>query len=72
MLSEIAGRGSFSAAAAALDYTPSAVSQQIALLEREAGVRLVDRGPRGASLTAAGRGKRPDSDATARDAPAGR
>jgi DNA-binding transcriptional LysR family regulator len=55
MLSEIAGRGSFSAAAAALDYTPSAVSQQIALLEREAGVRLVDRGPRGASLTAAGR-----------------
>ena len=43
MLSEIAGRGSFSAAAAALDYTPSAVSQQIALLEREAGMRLVDR-----------------------------
>lgn len=55
MLSEIATRGSFSAAAAALDYTPAAVSQQIALLEREAGIRLVDRGPRGAHLTDAGR-----------------
>jgi DNA-binding transcriptional LysR family regulator len=32
MLSEIGARGSFSAAASALDYTPSAVSQQIALL----------------------------------------
>ena len=49
MLSEIAGRGSFRAAALALDYSPSAVSQQIALLEREAGVRLVSRGPRGAA-----------------------
>ena len=55
MLSEIAGRGSFRAAAMALDYSPSAVSQQIALLEREAGVRLVQRGPRGAELTDAGR-----------------
>jgi DNA-binding transcriptional LysR family regulator len=55
MLSEIGARGSFSAAASALDYTPSAVSQQIALLEREAGVRLVERGPRGACLTDAGR-----------------
>ena len=54
MLSEIAGRGSFRAAALALDYSPSAVSQQIALLEREAGVRLVSRGPRGAELTDAG------------------
>jgi DNA-binding transcriptional LysR family regulator len=54
MLSEVAGRGSFRAAATALDYSPSAVSQQIALLEREAGVRLVRRGPRGAQLTDAG------------------
>jgi DNA-binding transcriptional LysR family regulator len=54
MLSEVGARGSLSAAASALDYTPSAVSQQIALLEREAGVRLVERGPRGASLTDAG------------------
>jgi DNA-binding transcriptional LysR family regulator len=55
MLSEVAARGSFRAAANALDYTPSAVSQQIALLEREAGLRLVSRGPRGAQLTDAGR-----------------
>jgi DNA-binding transcriptional LysR family regulator len=54
MLSEVAVRGSFRAAANALDYTPSAVSQQIALLEREAGMRLVSRGPRGARLTDAG------------------
>ena len=54
MLSEVASRGSFRAAAFALDYTPSAISQQIALLEREAGLRLVDRGPRGAELTDAG------------------
>jgi DNA-binding transcriptional LysR family regulator len=54
MLSEVAGRGSFRAAAIALDYTPSAISQQIALLERETGVRLVTRGPRGAELTDAG------------------
>jgi DNA-binding transcriptional LysR family regulator len=54
MLSEVATRGSFRAAATALDYSPSAVSQQIALLEREAGVRLVARGPRGAELTDAG------------------
>ncbi len=54
MLSEVAGRGSFRAVATALDYSPSAVSQQIALLEREAGVRLVSRGPRGAELTDAG------------------
>lgn len=54
MLSEVAGRGSFRAAALALDYSPSAVSQQIAQLEREAGIRLVSRGPRGAELTDAG------------------
>jgi DNA-binding transcriptional LysR family regulator len=54
MLTEVAGRGSFRAAAMALDYSPSAISQQIALLEREAGVRLVRRGPRGAQLTDAG------------------
>jgi DNA-binding transcriptional LysR family regulator len=54
MLSEVAARGSFRAAATALDYTPSAISQQIALLEREAGMRLVRRGPRGAELTDAG------------------
>ncbi len=55
VLREVAARGSFSAAAEALDYTQSAVSQQIAALEREAGTRLVDRSARGVSLTDAGR-----------------
>jgi len=43
----IAELGSFSAAAEALDYTQSAVSHQIANLERTLGLRLLDR-PRGA------------------------
>jgi DNA-binding transcriptional LysR family regulator len=55
VLREVARRRSLSAAAAALSYTPSAVSQQIAALEREVGAGLVDRGPRGALLTDAGR-----------------
>jgi DNA-binding transcriptional LysR family regulator len=54
ILKEVAYRGSFSAAAAALDYTQSAVSQQIAALEAEAGLALLERHPRGVSLTAAG------------------
>ena len=37
VLREVARRGSFSAAAQALAYSQSAVSQQIAALEREAG-----------------------------------
>src|SRR5262249_13929090 len=36
-------------------YTPSAVSQQLAALEREAGAALLDRSARAAELTAAGR-----------------
>src|SRR5215208_6585730 len=55
VLKEVAARGSFSAAADALAYTQSAVSQQIAALEREAGIRLVDRNARGVRLTDAGR-----------------
>lgn len=54
MLKEVAYRGSFSAAADALDYTQSAVSQQIAALEAEVGLALLERRPRGVSLTAAG------------------
>jgi DNA-binding transcriptional LysR family regulator len=53
-LREVAYRGSFSAAAEALSYTQSAVSQQIATLEGEAGMALLERHPRGVSLTAAG------------------
>lgn len=55
VLREVAARGSFSAAAEALAYTQSAVSQQIAALEREAGTLLVQRGARGIRMTEAGR-----------------
>ena len=47
--------GGIVAAADAQHLTPSAVSQQIKLLEREAGVRVLDREPTGAVLTDAGR-----------------
>jgi DNA-binding transcriptional LysR family regulator len=55
VLREVAERGSITAAARALSFTPSAVSQQVATLEREAGVALVERGPRSIRLTEAGR-----------------
>ena len=47
--------GSVGAAASALDYTPSAVSQQIKRLETQTGVRLLERQGRGVLLTEAGR-----------------
>ncbi|WP_369200644.1 LysR family transcriptional regulator [Streptomyces sp. PU-14G] len=43
--------GSVGGAAQALGYTPSAVSQQIAKLERETGTRLLERQGRGIALT---------------------
>lgn len=55
LLSEFAQRGSIAATATALGYTPSAVSQQLATLEREAGIPLLDRTARSAELTDAGR-----------------
>lgn len=55
VLREVAERGSIASAARALSFTPSAVSQQIATLERETGVALVERGPRSLRLTEAGR-----------------
>src|SRR3954471_21249364 len=55
LLREIGTRGSIAGAARALGLTPSAVSQQLAVLERECGVSLVDRSPRGVVLTGAGR-----------------
>jgi len=56
-LEAVAREGSFGKAAAKLGYTQSAVSQQIAALERIVGQRLVERpgGPKPVSLTEAGR-----------------
>jgi molybdate transport repressor ModE-like protein len=54
VLREVAEQGSFSAAADALNFTQSAVSQQIAALEREAGTTLLTRGTGGVRLTDAG------------------
>src|SRR5919199_2875059 len=54
VLREVAAQRSFSAAAEKLGYTQSAVSQQIAALEREAGSTLIERNPRGLRLTDAG------------------
>lgn len=47
--------GGVLAAADLLHVTPSAVSQQIARLEAEEGIDVLDRGPRGVTLTPAGR-----------------
>ncbi len=55
VLREVAQQGSFSAAAEALSYTQSAVSQQIAALEAQTGMALLERLPRGVRLTGAGR-----------------
>jgi len=55
LLLEFEQRGTIAATAAALGYTASAVSQQLAALEREAGAALLDRTPRAAELTEAGR-----------------
>jgi DNA-binding transcriptional LysR family regulator len=54
VLRELAERGSFTGAADALSYTQSAVSQQIAALEREAGATLIERDRKRARLTPAG------------------
>ncbi|MDX3112583.1 LysR family transcriptional regulator [Streptomyces scabiei] len=54
MLRAVVNSGSVTAAAAVLGYTPSAVSQQIAALEREAGAELLERVGRGVRPTAAG------------------
>src|SRR5580704_10803558 len=55
LLTEFAARGSIAKTAAVLGYTSSAVSQQLAALEREAGTALLDRTARRAQLTDAGR-----------------
>src|SRR5579862_2663119 len=54
LLLELSRRGTITAVADALAYTPSAVSQQLAALEREAGVPLLERTGRRVALTPAG------------------
>jgi DNA-binding transcriptional LysR family regulator len=52
---EVVRRGTFAGAADALSFTPSAVSQQMAKLEAEAGTSLIVRDGAGVQLTEAGR-----------------
>ena len=54
LLRELSHRGTIAAVAQALSFTPSAVSQQLSTLEREAGVPLLTRTGRRVSLTPAG------------------
>jgi DNA-binding transcriptional LysR family regulator len=54
VLVAISEHGGVSAAARALLFTPPAVSQQVAALERQLGVQLLDRSQRNARLTSAG------------------
>src|SRR4051794_13319257 len=54
LLALIERQGSLTAAAHALQLTPAAVTQQVVKAERDWQVPLVIRGPRGATLTAAG------------------
>jgi DNA-binding transcriptional LysR family regulator len=51
LLRELNERGTIAAVADALQFTPSAVSQQLSMLEREAGVPLLERSGRGVRLT---------------------
>jgi DNA-binding transcriptional LysR family regulator len=55
VLREVEERGTLSAVATALGYTPSAVSQQLSVLEKEVGARLLEKAGRGVRLTDAGR-----------------
>lgn len=54
-LREVAVRGTITAAAEAMGYTPSAISQQVASLEAELGVSVLERRGRNVVLTDAGR-----------------
>lgn len=54
VLCEVEERGSFTAAAAALGLSQSAVSQHVATLELHVGATLVERGVRPVALTVAG------------------
>jgi DNA-binding transcriptional LysR family regulator len=54
VLVEVARQGSFSGAADTLSYTQSAISQQVATLEAETGMTMLERQARGVRLTSAG------------------
>src|SRR5690348_2999349 len=56
LLRELAHRGTIAAVAEALSFSASAVSQQLSVLEREAGVPLLERTGRRVALTPAGQG----------------
>ncbi|GAA0656244.1 LysR family transcriptional regulator [Kitasatospora atroaurantiaca] len=56
LLRELAHRGTIAAVAGSLSFSPSAVSQQLSVLEREAGVPLLERTGRRVALTPAGQG----------------
>jgi DNA-binding transcriptional LysR family regulator len=51
LLTELHARGTIAAVADALQFTPSAVSQQLNMLERETGVKLLERVGRNVRLT---------------------
>src|SRR5919106_4638165 len=51
LLHELHARGTIAAVAEALQFTPSAVSQQLAVLEREAGLPLLEPAGRSVRLT---------------------
>src|ERR1700760_1029424 len=53
LLRELAARGTIGPGGESPSYSPSAVSQQLAQLEREAGVKLLERAGRNVRLTAA-------------------
>lgn len=55
VLRAVVATGSIRASASVLGYTPSAVSQQLATLQRETGLQLFERSGRGIEPTAAGR-----------------
>jgi DNA-binding transcriptional LysR family regulator len=56
LLSELARRGTIAEVARVVGYTPSAISQSLLQLEREAGIALLERDGRRVRLTPAARG----------------
>jgi DNA-binding transcriptional LysR family regulator len=63
VLRAVVATGSIRASSSALGYTPSAVSQQLAALQRETGLQLFERVGRGIEPTAVGRALSAEADA---------